>query len=56
VKLSELDILPPHPVISVTNIYIDGQPYELADDGDTLLKVETIEQSNILEGWLTDEN
>ena len=36
-RLSETGILPNHPIIAIENIWIDGQRYDLADDGDTLL-------------------
>lgn len=44
-KLSELNILPNHPVHSIGPIWIDSKRYELGDDGDTLIETpEPIEE------------
>jgi hypothetical protein len=38
-RLSEMNILPSHPIISIGPIWIDGVCYELGDDGDTLIEM-----------------
>lgn len=38
-RLSELNILPTHPVISIGPIWIDGVCYEVGDDGNTLIEM-----------------
>ena len=38
-KLSDLGILHGHDVVGISGIWVDGLPYKLADDGDTLIEV-----------------
>lgn len=39
-KLSDLNILPDYPIISVGPFWIDGKHYELGADGDTLIETQ----------------
>ena len=39
-KLSDLGFVPPPGTISIEKIWLDGVRYDLADDGDTLIKSE----------------
>lgn len=42
-RLSALGILPNHPIARIDNIWIDGRPFVLDEDGDTLIDVTTVE-------------
>jgi hypothetical protein len=47
-RLSELNILPMHEIISVEEIWVDGVRYKLADDGDLLLEDPPTEQEHVV--------